>query len=400
MIRRLRLKFICITMTLVTVMLIFILGLQYRSTQDTLEAVSIQALKSAAENGDGPFRPGMGESNSAPCFTLSQTHRGDLLISGDTYYDLSDTSRLLSIFYAASEMDVTTGVLKDAALRFYRTENPLGVKFVFTDISSEQQTLSRLIRSNTLIGIAAFFAFLLICSALARWAIRPVEKAWQQQRQFVADASHELKTPLTVILTNAELLQDPRYEETEKLRLAENIHTMSQQMRGLVEGLLQLARADNAETQAEKVPLDFSRLVQNSLLPFEPMYFEQGLTLESSIEPDIHLPGIQRQLVQLVDILLDNGCKYSAPGSTVTLRLTRQGHGKCLLQIVSPGTLLSRENCENIFKRFYRADEARAMNHSYGLGLAIAREITASHRGKIWAEPTENGNLFSVTLPM
>ena len=400
MIRRLRLKFIAITMTLVTVMLIFILGLQYRSAQATLEAVSIQALKSAAENGDNPFRPGMGEQNSgAPCFSLSQTHRGDLLISGDAYYDLTDTNKLISIFQQAWEMGSVSGVLKDDSLRFYRTENVLGVKFVFTDITSEQQTLARLIRNNTLIGIAAFLAFLVLCSALARWAIRPVEKAWQQQRQFVADASHELKTPLTVILTNAELLQDERYDEAEKHRLAVNIQTMSQQMRGLVESLLQLARADNADSRAEKQTMDYSRLVLSGVLPFEPVYFEQGLTLDSRVEEGIFVNGDSRQLGQVLSILLDNGCKYSAPGSTVTLSLSRQGRGKCLLTLDSPGTPMSRETCRDIYKRFYRADEARAMNHSYGLGLSIAQEIVESHRGKIWTEPGESSNVFYVALP-
>ena len=144
-------------------------------------------------------------------------------------------------------------------------------------------------RTCGIIGGVSLLAFLFISVFLARWAVRPVEKAWDQQRQFVADASHELKTPLTVILTNAELLQTPGYGGAD--RAAESILTVARQMRGLVESLLELARVDNGAVKTALARLDLSRLVSDALLPFEPLYFERGLELESKIAEDIPVNG-------------------------------------------------------------------------------------------------------------
>lgn len=399
MIRRLRLKFVCINMTLVTVILALILSLLYGSIHTAVENTSIQVLQEAAVQSGIGTRPAIpGQDRGQPCFILSESMWGNLIVSGDDYYDLTDTDWLLTIYRAAKRSGETTAVLKEYSLRFLRTDSPIGTKYVFTDISSELQSLSHLARNCVLVGLGAFCVFLIISVLLAHWAVRPVEKAWQQQRQFVADASHELKTPLTVILTNAELLQDPQYDAEARNRLAENILSMSRQMRGLVESLLQLARVDNGQTKAELQTLDLSKLVGSSLLPFEPLYFEQGLELRGFIEPGITVNGSPRQLTQLVDILLDNALKYSAPGSAVELRLQRQNHGKILLRLYSPGQPMTEETCRDIFKRFYRVDEARKLSGSYGLGLSIAQEIVTAHRGKIWAEPAQGGNLFCVSL--
>lgn len=111
------------------------------------------------------------------------------------------------------------------------------------------------------------------------------------------------------------------------------------------------------------------------------------------------LLGSESHLRQVVDILLDNGCKYGALGQAVKLTLQRQSRGKMLLTVASKGAPLTPGQCKDIFKRFYRVDEARAMNHSYGLGLPIADSIVQEHGGKIWAAATVDGNVFSVQLP-
>ena len=398
MIRRLRLKFVCINMVLAMNMLVLIFTLQYRTTALNLEQNSVEALKAASSEPMMGMRPG--ERNSGySCFVLMEMGQGQVLVSGDDYYDLSDTELLTAIFQAAKESSETIGVLEDYSLRFYRAEAPVGSRYVFTDITSELETLRGLLTSCVLIGAAAFVGFLIISILLARWAVRPVEKAWDQQRQFVADASHELKTPLTVILTNAELLEEPNCDEATRSRLTDSILSMSRQMRGLVESLLQLARVDNGQIKAEMAPLDLSELVQECTLPFEPLFYEQGMMMECNPEPGITVTGSARHLTQVVDILLDNALKYSAPGSTVTLTLQRS-HNKALLTLFSPGQPMTQQVCRDIFKRFYRADQARSMTGSYGLGLAIAQGITQDHRGRIWAEPREGGNLFCISLPI
>lgn len=396
MIHRLRFKFVCITMVLVMAMLMVIFGLVYYFTASSLESESLSTLVTASATQIRPGRPG---ATTQPYFTLEPEPWGGLLVVGSDYFDLSDEELLLDIYDQAEDQEAQYGILEEYDLRFYRSETFSGRKYAFVDISAERTTLQNLIRNFVLIGIAGFLGFLGISILLAAWAVRPVEKAWQQQRQFVADASHELKTPLTVILTNAELLQSPEYSQEEKGRFSVSILTMTRQMRGLVESLLQLARVDNGQIAAQMTGVDFSQLAEEAVLPFEPVYFEQGLMLESQIEPGITVRGNPQYLRQVVDILLDNGQKYSAPGSTPQLTLRRHSRGKVQLEFFSPGTPLTKEQCLNIFKRFYRTDEARPVSGSYGLGLSIARQIVSQHGGRIWAQAGEDGNTFFVTLP-
>ena len=168
-------------------------------------------------------------------------------------------------------------------------------------------------------------------------------------------------------------------------------------MRSLVEGLLELARADNGRIQQAFEKLNISQLTEDSLLPFEPLLFEKNLTLECSIEPGILLNGSATHLQQLLGILLDNAGKYAIPG-VVTVRLYRQGRS-CILSVANPGEPIPEQELKRIFDRFYRTDTARTGNGSFGLGLSIAKSIAEQHKGKIWAQSNQTGNCFFVQLP-
>jgi len=398
MIKRLRWKLVGINMALALAMLAVIFVLVYQFTAADLQKTEEAALKTAAMTKPRPDAPG-NLGGTIPCFTLRLTGPGFLVAAGSDAYDLSDMDALWQLYNRALETGEKTGTLRQYGLRFYRSDGPEGIVVAFTDTAYTDSTLQGLLQTFAWIGAVSILGFFGISVLLARWAVRPVAKSWAQQQQFVADASHELKTPLTVILTNAELLQQAEYSPEEKGRFAENILTMSRQMRHLVENLLQLARADNGQTQAAQSCLDLSSLVENALLPFEPAYFEQGLMLDSRIAPDIRVLGCRQQLQQVVDILLDNGLKYAAPGSQVVLSLDHSGRGKCLLTVFTPGQPLSEAACRDIFKRFYRLDEARTDRSSYGLGLSIAQGIVQQHKGQIWAQGFPAGNAFYVSLP-
>ncbi len=395
MIRRLRRKLVIITMVLLSVMLVGVLGLLNVSTRAGLRNDSLTDLQAAGAVFSDHGRPGKPSQTTNPCFVLEIRPGGDLIAMGTDRYDLSDGRELLELLQAAMETGQTSGILADEQLRFLRLEE---LRYSFVDISAELATVRRLDITCVLIlavGLVGLFCFSTI---LARWAVRPVEQAWDQQRQFVADASHELKTPLTVILTNAELLTDPSYDAENKTAFSQSILAMSRQMRGLVEELLDQARVDNGKAAQAHEKLDLSALVGEAVLPFEPVYFEAGRALEQQIEPGIFATGSPRHLRQVVEILLDNGCKYSTPGGTVLLRLERHGRGS-LLSVTSPGEALSPEQCQEVFQRFYRVDAVRSMDHSYGLGLSIAKGIVEQHDGQIWAQSQPGWNTFFVSLP-
>lgn len=394
MIKRLRIKFICINMALVTVVLVALMVLFVQQAHLEMENRALEGLKQSALEPGRPGKPG----HFTPTFTLYYDADGNFIVHGGEFFDLSDTAALERLYMYAQKDGRESGVLKRYDLRYYRTQGPLGVRYVFADCSYERAAMDSLVVRTVLLGIGGFGVFLAISIALAFWAVRPVERAWEQQRQFLADASHELKTPLTVILTNAELLQADQYSPEEQARFSGSILQMSLRMRQLLEGMLDLARSDSGRVTGEFAPLDLSNLAEEAVMEFEPVYFEHGRSLLAQVEPGIRVQGDSTRLRQAVDILLDNGVKYSAPGSETVLTLKNQGRGKCLLTVHTPGTPLTAQQCRDIFQRFYRVDEARTGSGSYGLGLPIAEDIVRRHGGKIRARGEDGGNTFSILL--
>lgn len=357
-------------------------------------------MQTVAEEFSRPGRPGLRrEKVRLPYFVLEMEPDGGIIAAASEFYDLSDSKFLQEMIETVQDTREHTGVITEYHLRFQRVVTPASQLFVFMDMSSEQATLKNLMKTCATIGIVSLLAFFFISLILARWAVKPIEQAWIQQRQFVGDASHELKTPLTVILTNAELLQRPDCDEKNRAQFSASILSMANQMRGLVENLLELARVDSGTVKASMTPLDFSELISTAILPFEPLYFEQGLDIQSAIEPDIKVNGSENHLRQVVEIFLDNAMKYSVSPAVVQVELKRHGLHS-LLSVSNPGNPISPAELKNIFKRFYRIDKVRSMNCGYGLGLSIAESIVKEHRGRIWAGSRGGINTFYVELPI
>lgn len=397
MIKKLQIKFVAINMTLVTMMLVVIFALVYHFTQGNLENESINMMKSIASNPFQLGRPDDGPSDlKLPFFTLQVGINGELLSSGGGYYDLSDQDFLNDLVQESLQTRKEIGVIKDHNLRYCRIQMLRGTLLVFSDMSSEISTLHHLLQTFAIIGIFSFLVFLGISIALAKWAVKPVALAWKQQKQFIADASHELKTPLTVIMTNTELLQYTDFTETERNQFLHSISVMAQQMKQLVEKMLILARSDNQQTAPAMQPVNLSKLVLDSAISFEGVFVEKQLTLTNEIEPNITVLGNQEGLQQVIDILLDNAQKYSAPNSETRICLYSKDINKCYLKVSNPGVSIPPEELKTIFQRFYRMDQARSRDGSFGLGLSIASSIVTQHKGKIWAESQDNMNSFFV----
>ncbi len=383
-------------MTIVTVMLAVIFGLILFFTKSNMEQESIQMLRSVSMMPMQSDMPDKFPDRTAPSlFTIYKTREGDLTASGSELVDLSDSEILSELFEAALNEKAETGISDKYNLRFYVHHTPMGEAVVFADISSEKETLIQLAQTCAFIAVISFGIFFLISVLLARWTVKPAETAWNQQKQFVADASHELKTPLTVIMTNAEMLLDDNHSPEKRAQFSESILTMSKQMRGLTESLLELARSDNNSREISFEHIDFSSLVSEAILPFEPLYFERELTLGCDIPDDIIISGERGQLCRLLDILLDNAMKYSHRQTEVTVCLKKH-RDYCTLSVAGYGDALSKADLKNIFKRFYRVDKVRSTSHSYGLGLSIAESIVKQHGGRIWAESNDGVNVFYV----
>lgn len=398
MLKKLKTKFVLINMAIVLTMLLIIFGLVFHLTAQNLQDQSDAILNTLTNSARDPSAMFRQQQVSLPYILIMVGARGEVFASGVTGYDLTDEAFLQMLVESVQKQGRIAGQLKSLDLQYRICLEQSGQLIAMVDISSQKHTLEALTKTGILTGILGLLAFFGISILLANWAVKPVDKAWTQQKQFVSDASHELKTPLTVILSNAELLQAEECSEEERLRYAQNITTMSGQMRKLTEGLLELARVDNGQVAKHFEPVDFSQLVAHGVLPFEPAFYEKEMELVSRVQPGITVNANAQYLNQVLDILLENALKYSDPG-VVTVELKKHSHSQCMLSVSNPGAPVSPEDRERIFDRFYRSDQARQRSGSFGLGLSIAKSIVQEHHGRIYLQSNAIGNCFCVVLP-
>ena len=292
------------------------------------------------------------------------------------------------------------GTIDSLGLHYEKRTTDRAVYVAFADTSSTDswKSLALTLGVSALGILAVFFVIALL---LSNWALRPVKEAWESQRQFVADASHELKTPLTVILANNSILlkhaQDTIASQSQWI---ESSQIEAENMQGLVNEMLELAQVES-RAAVHHEPVDFSDLVDGITLQFESVAFERGCQYNESIEEGIVVNGDATRLGKAVSTLVENGLKYVNEGGAVSITLKRNGKN-CLFEITNTGSAISAEDLPHIFDRFYRTDKARTSGAGgYGLGLAIAREIIREHDGGVTCTSTEaEGTTFSVTLPL
>lgn len=262
------------------------------------------------------------------------------------------------------------------SLAYYRADKGGYTLVTFMDNTVINENAATLLRYTLIFGAAAIVVFFFLSVYIAKRIVRPLEDSFEKQKRFISDAGHELKTPVSVVSANAELLS----REIGENQWLANIRYENERMGELVTQLLELARTESAAMQAERV--DLSRLAAGETLPFESVAFEKGLTLESDLAPDIFVEGDGGKLKQLVSILLDNAVSH-AEGGTVKITLAKE-RSHAVLSVTNEGAALSSTQREHLFDRFYRIDEARsADSNHYGLGLAIAKAICEAHRGHI-----------------
>lgn len=415
MIRRLRRKFILINLLLVgvvlTVVFVLLVASNARRYADQSQAAMRMAL-SWREDENPRFEIGApppdhnpsdegSRFTMVPVFVVTVEDGVVTSINDGGQVEVSrETAELAAAEALASGED--SGILRRLNLRFQLETRPDGtVRVAFADQSWESSSLRTLILNCLLVWALAMAAFFFVGLFLSSLALRPVETAWKQQRQFVADASHELKTPLTVILANTGIvLAHPSDTVSAQSKWLEYTQEEARQMKGLVEDLLFLAKSDAARQEFQTAQVDLSELVQGCLLPFEPVAFEAGVRLDAQMDPGLIPTGDEAQLRRLVRILLDNGVKYAGAEGAVSLTLTRQ-QDKLRLTVRNTGAPIPPEHLPHLFERFYRADAARnRAQGGYGLGLAIAKAIVEHHRGRISvSSAVESGTVFTVLLP-
>ena len=394
MIRKLRLKIVGISVIAVAVLLSVLAAVALSTRSQMVRASESRLQEALAGHMLSSAQPGSG--GGQPCFVADIYADGTVRLAGSGYYDLDNDALILSIVQDALQRESREGVLQDYALRYMRQTGTLTVRLAFTDCSQEQATMRSLLLRMGGVSLAALLLLTGVSYWLAGFAVKPVQQAWQEQKQFVSDASHELKTPLTVILSSAELAASETDGEKSRQYL-DNIHAESLRMKDLVEDMLTLSRADDGRLKAAMVPVDLSDAVVDTALRFEPVAFEAGRQLSYDIDEGITVTGSRDQLQQVAGVLLDNAIKYASQGAGVYMTLT-QAERKAVLTVENGGPPIPPEVLPHLFDRFYRADGSRTQG-GFGLGLSIAQAIVREHKGTIRCESDRRSTRFIVTLP-
>ena len=237
--------------------------------------------------------------------------------------------------------------------------------------------------------ITAYF----LCQKISHWIIKPVEDSFLKQKQFIADASHELKTPLSVIMASAEAM-----ESDNDRKWLHNIQSESNRMSDLIKELLDLAKLENEDQKVSFVTNDLSKLVEMAVLPLESLIYEKNIHFEYDIEDNIMFPCHSNEIKQLVTILMDNAIKHCKREGDIYLSLKKENSSIRFL-VKNEGEPIPSGEEEKIFERFYRVDKARSRNENrYGLGLAIAKKIVENHCGSIKAYSKDGYTTFEVVF--
>lgn len=397
MINKLRRRFVIMTMAIITVVLVVIFLIVFFSIKGTLKNSTTNALSLALLSDKAPpFDHGKGSSKrdgeGIPVILFGIDEFGNPnMIRGDvSAFSQEDLDLLVD---EALDANVSRGELDSYGMAFAFKDD----KLAFVDTAASNRVMEAVGLISLLIFVAAELLFLLLSMLLSKWAVRPTEQAWQQQRRFVADASHELKTPLTIILSNADM--ELQQSEDADNQHASMIREEALRMKSLVEQMLQMARLDTAN-KVNLQPLELSQLIEGSLLSFEPVLFENKVNLNSDITSSIYVIGDEDGLRRMFEALLDNAAKYTPSGETVNVTLTMNNKKRAVLTVQNTGVCLSKEQLEHLFDRFYRVEDSRSDTSSFGLGLSIAQSIAHGHKAAITVDSNESiGVRFCVSFP-
>lgn len=321
-----------------------------------------------------------------------------LQLGADGIVDNIDTSQISSVnyadavHYAAKAVDIGKNEGFVDRFRFMRYTEDGDDNLLFLDCGRMLETRKHFFIGSVSISFLGFVVVLAVLHFIAGRLIRPIAESYEKQKRFIADAGHEIKTPLTVINANAELLElDIGQNES-----IDDIRQQTERLRRLTDDLIYLSRMEERSIDAmTEFPL--SDIVLESAEAFSARARSEGKELKLNITPMLSIKGNPRYLEQLLSIFLDNALKYSPQGDSITVELAKQGRSVSLSVANHVEAPLSEDDLSKIFYRFYRTDPSRnSQTGGHGIGLSIAKAIVEAHNGRISAS-MESNNIFRIT---
>ena len=421
MFKKLRNRFLILNLVIISVMLLISFTSIYAITHKNIYTQIDMDLDKLSGNDDKGNKPKIngdmpndkqmdGPQND---FTKGQgpMERYAFTVTTDGNWNKINTFSRFSIsdeFYesakkAAINKKVNRGYISvdDTDLAFVINPDSSGYNLYFLDITFQKNTLRSLIYTFTIVAFFMLIIIFLISRFFANRSIQPIKEAFDKQKQFIADASHELKTPLTVINTNVDVLlsnkDDLIHNQSKWLYY---IKSEAERMNKLTSDLLYLAQVDYSDVKMIFSDFNLSEAVEHIILTMEGVVFENNIALHYDIEPNLIVSGNIEQLKQVILILLDNAIKYTDKKGKINLALNK-AHNKINLSVTNTGKGIPEEHISKIFNRFYRTDKSRARDSGgYGLGLSIAKAIVEQHNGKISVKSiVDKETTFTIELP-
>ena len=395
------LNIICVTVIL-TVVFVAVCIVTYRTERENiirglhLAADKIVLSENSIKDEDNSLF-GNGEPDFAT-LTLFFDENGNV---NEVYTDeeVSEPKPVLfDVAEAIAESDKTEGILWDYSLFFVKSS--IGGRDYASITSAEvlRNNIRTITRAAGIILFACLLLFIALSYFLASVAIKPVKETWEGQKRFIADASHDMKTPLTVILANTEIIKSHcGTDETEKW--LSSTKSEAERMKRLVDSMLELSSTEVSDERVVLSEINLSEITERTVLQMDAVAFEKSVLIDSDIKKSVTIKGNEDRLTRLLHILIDNGIKYAKGHSTLRISLTK-GKRFARLSVTNEGSYINEDDLPRLFERFYRGDKARS-GGGFGLGLAIAKNITESMGGTISAANKEGiGATFTASFPL
>lgn len=387
MFNKLKKRLILINMSLLTMVFVLIFGTIYISTAISMERDLKHELMYTMSS---PKKPMINSPMMASSIIIELDSNNNIA-QVLTYMELDKEALQETIYEIVnSENQFDKVKIEGSTYGYLKEYTTKGLKIVLMSREQQLNVLANLLKVFLAIGSISLILLLFISIYLTNRTIKPIKESFEKQKQFIANASHELKTPLTIIRTNTSLVLSNRSETVEsQSKWINYINNQIERMAKLIDEMLSLAKLDTGKELVEFTSFNISKLINNVLLTFEAVLFENNIQISSNIEDDITIKGDKESIKKVFNILLDNAIKYTNKNGKIDIEMY-QDKNKIKLKVKNTGEGIKKEDLEKIFERFYRIDTSRARETGgYGLGLSIAKSIVESHNGKIYAESNE-----------
>lgn len=405
MIKKLRIKFIALSMFSLLLVLFIIMGsiniLNYQDIVKDADSV-LSILKS--NNGAFPKMEEPRGKHDSPkplspetpyesrFFSVLMSREGEVISVDTGKIAAVDTATAMEYAESLWERQENQGFIGDYRYTFQETDE--GTRIIFLDCGRTLSTFRSFLFTSCGISLLGLLAVFTLLALLSGRIIKPFSESYEKQKRFITDAGHELKTPLTIIDADADVLS-MEFGENEWIQ---DIQSQTKRLASLTNDLILLARMDEGTKQVQKIDFPFSDLASEMVQSFQALALQQNKTFSSRIQPMLSLCGDEKSLRQLLSILLDNALKYSDPEGAISLSLEKSGKS-IRLTVFNTVENISPESLPHLFERFYRADPSRnSQTGGYGIGLSIAKAIVTSHKGKITASSPDGRSLQVVVV--